>query len=215
VEKDCDICMEVLPRDLVLFKSCKHYFCSRCVKRLFDLSGRNVLNCPMCRANVTSDDCITFAQATSSLEQARRLEATAAAAAAQTQNQAMKTQGEVVTSSSSSVAAPHSSKTVEILTELQRIRSRGGEKVVIFSGFVGYLMLLKQALEGDGFGTETFTGSMSAPQRSRAISRFSTDPAVTVILCSVKAAGVGITLTAANHVFLADLWWAPAGMFCL
>jgi SNF2 family DNA or RNA helicase len=28
-EKDCDICMEPLPKDLVLFKTCKHYFCGR------------------------------------------------------------------------------------------------------------------------------------------------------------------------------------------
>jgi DNA repair protein RAD5 len=81
---------------------------------------------------------------------------------------------------------------------------------VIFSGFVGYLALLRKALEEDGFITTTLTGSMTASQRARAISRFSSDPAVCVILCSVQAAGVGITLTAANHVFLADLWWAPA-----
>ena len=51
---------------------------------------------------------------------------------------------------------------------------------------------------------------MPQKKRCQEIARFSHDPEVNVILCSVKAAGVGITLTVANHVFLADLWWSPA-----
>jgi len=38
---------------------------------------------------------------------------------------------------------------------------------------------------------------------------FQTDPTKKVILCSLKAAGVGIDMTAADHVILCDPWWNP------
>jgi hypothetical protein len=39
-------------------------------------------------------------------------------------------------------------------------------------------------------------------ERARQMKSFSSDPSVRVILCSLKAAGVGITLTTGNHIFL-------------
>ena len=34
------------------------------------------------------------------------------------------------------------------------------------------------------------------------------------MLISLKAGGVGLNLTAADHVFLCDPWWNPAVAFC-
>lgn len=69
---------------------------------------------------------------------------------------------------------------------------------------------MKRNLEDDGFTTTMLVGSMTHKQRTDAMSRFAEDDNVRVILCSLKAAGVGITLTKANHIFLTDLWWSPA-----
>ena len=55
-----------------------------------------------------------------------------------------------------------------------------------------------------------FDGSMSARQRGTAISDFQDSQTSDVMLMSVKAGGVGITLTRANHVFHFDHWWNPA-----
>ena len=89
----------------------------------------------------------------------------------------------------------------------------GTDKVVIFSNFVSYLDILFQAMQREGYDSSTvaqLNGRQNLEKRRNEINRFQNEPAVRIILCSVKAAGVGISLTAANHVFLSDLWWAPA-----
>lgn len=42
------------------------------------------------------------------------------------------------------------------------------------------------------------------------VSRFQTNRADRIFILSLKAAGTGLNLTAANHVIHYDLWWNPA-----
>ena len=60
------------------------------------------------------------------------------------------------------------------------------------------------------FSPTIFDGSMSSAQRSTAVASFQESDANKVLLMSVKAGGVGLTLTRANHVFHFDHWWNPA-----
>jgi len=53
-------------------------------------------------------------------------------------------------------------------------------------------------------------GTMSQAAREQALQRFNTDPACTVFLISLRAGGVGLNLTAADHCYIMDLWWNPA-----
>ena len=46
--------------------------------------------------------------------------------------------------------------------------------------------------------------------RAVRVARFQDDPAVRLFLVSLKAGGLGLNLTAAEHVFLLDPWWNPA-----
>lgn len=105
-----------------------------------------------------------------------------------------------------------SSKTIEVVKALENIRNRsnGVEKTVIFSNFVMYLNLLQKSVTSAGFKCARIDGSMNHNQRSKELKIFQDDPLVTVIICSMKSCGTGITLTAANNVFLVDLWWSPA-----
>jgi len=54
-----------------------------------------------------------------------------------------------------------------------------------------------------------YHGAMSIPQREAAKDKFQAGTCP-VILVSLKAGGVGLNLTAANHVIHYDLWWNPA-----
>merc|ERR1712113_16198 len=51
---------------------------------------------------------------------------------------------------------------------------------------------------------------MRHEQRMNALESFVSHGHVQIVLCSLKAAGVGINLTAANFVLLVDPWWNPA-----
>ena len=52
-------------------------------------------------------------------------------------------------------------------------------------------------------------GSTTHKERTRIVETFQKDPKVQIFIVSLKTAGVGLNLVAANKVFLADPWWNP------
>lgn len=56
------------------------------------------------------------------------------------------------------------------------------------------------------------TGETSIADRQSAVDEFQTDETAQVIACSLKAAGVGLTLTAASDVLFIEQGWTPADM---
>jgi SNF2 family DNA or RNA helicase len=81
------------------------------------------------------------------------------------------------------------------------------EQVVIFSHFLGMLDLIEKAVGKLQAPYIRIDGSVN--NRQELVDRFNRREAK-VALCSLRAAGQGITLTAANHVIHADRWWNPA-----
>ncbi|GFR48225.1 hypothetical protein Agub_g10086, partial [Astrephomene gubernaculifera] len=83
------------------------------------------------------------------------------------------------------------------------------DKVIVFSQWTGMLDLLEIPLKRAKLAFRRLDGTMSVAHRERAISDFERRPDVLVLLLSLKAAALGVNLTAANHVVLLDLWWNP------
>ncbi|MBM0740754.1 DEAD/DEAH box helicase [Phormidium sp. CLA17] len=87
-----------------------------------------------------------------------------------------------------------------------------GDRALIFTQFAEWGKLLKAHLEKQ-LGRETLFlyGSTSKKQREEMVDRFQLDPqAPRIFILSLKAGGVGLNLTRANHVFHFDRWWNPA-----
>lgn len=82
-----------------------------------------------------------------------------------------------------------------------------GRRALVFSQFTSYLDIVERDLGSHGIGTSRLDGS--TPRRAAVIDAFrhGDDP---VFLTSLKAGGVGLTLTEADCVFLLDPWWNPA-----
>jgi non-specific serine/threonine protein kinase len=53
-------------------------------------------------------------------------------------------------------------------------------------------------------------GGTPVKKRSELVAKFNSDEYVPYIVLSLKAGGVGLNLTAANHVIHFDRWWNPA-----
>lgn len=81
-------------------------------------------------------------------------------------------------------------------------------KVLVFSQLTSLLDLVEPGLRQRGITFERLDGSTR--DRAPRIARFQDDPSVRVFLISLKAGGLGVTLTAADYVFLLDPWWNPA-----
>jgi hypothetical protein len=60
------------------------------------------------------------------------------------------------------------------------------------------------------FNPIIYHGMLSDSQRDKIIDDFQNKEEEKVLLMSVKAGGLGLTLTRANHVFLIDQWWNPS-----
>ena len=84
------------------------------------------------------------------------------------------------------------------------------DKIIIFAEYMSTVTALKEALATLQIGAVSLVGSDAALKRQRAVDAFQTDPAIKVFIGTTSAAGVGITLTAANYVTFASEPWTPA-----
>ena len=82
-----------------------------------------------------------------------------------------------------------------------------GKKVIIFTNFTNTLNLIKEHF---GKSAVTLDGSMSKPARQHAVDQFQENEKIKVFVGNLKAAGVGITLTAAEAVIMNDLSFVPS-----
>ena len=90
----------------------------------------------------------------------------------------------------------------------QLVRSVG--KVVFFAKHVDVMDTVEKQLADAGLRTVSIRGDQTAVFRQEQIDAFNTDPEVSVAVCSLTAAGVGVNLQAASNVVLAELSWTDA-----
>ena len=95
---------------------------------------------------------------------------------------------------------------------LARIRAQG-EKALVFvealkmQSFLLAAIRRKFALPEDVL---VINGAVAGPERKARVDRFQQRSGFDVMLLSPRAGGVGLTLTAANHVIHLSRWWNPA-----
>jgi SNF2 family DNA or RNA helicase len=82
-----------------------------------------------------------------------------------------------------------------------------GKKVIIFTNFTD---TLKKIVEKFGKECVYLDGSCSPAQRQYAVDQFQENDKIRIFVGNLKAAGVGLTLTAAEAVIMNDLSFVPA-----
>jgi SNF2 family DNA or RNA helicase len=105
------------------------------------------------------------------------------------------------------------SRLKEMLEEIMEI----GENSLVFTQYAGMGWMLKEYIQSS-LGCETFFlhGGVPRKERDSMIKRFQegrtsdNKQSSRVFVLSIRAGGVGLNLTAANHVFHYDRWWNPA-----
>ena len=81
------------------------------------------------------------------------------------------------------------------------------KKVIIFCNFTDSL---NKIAEHFGKAAVKLNGAMSKPEKQYSVDQFQENPKIKVFVGNIKAAGVGITLTAAEAVIMNDLSFLPS-----
>jgi hypothetical protein len=88
--------------------------------------------------------------------------------------------------------------------------ARNVGKVVFFAKHIDVMDTAERHFAEAGLSTVSIRGDQSSTARQAAIDAFTNDPDVSVVVCSLTAAGVGVNLQAASNVVLAELSWTNA-----
>jgi superfamily II DNA or RNA helicase len=86
-----------------------------------------------------------------------------------------------------------------------------GDKALVFTQYAEFGSLLQPYL-ADHLDRPVLWlhGGLAKQRRDELVARFQSDDEPMIFLLSLKAAGTGLNLTAANHVIHVDRWWNPA-----
>ena len=111
---------------------------------------------------------------------------------------------------------PQSTKMCHLMDRLDSILTKEdpGCKILIFSQFTSMLDLVEIVFDKNDtfvFGQDylRYDGSMNYIERKDTLAEFKQSKNISMLLLSLKCAGVGLNLIEANHVIFLDLWWNP------
>ena len=96
---------------------------------------------------------------------------------------------------------------LDLLVEQIAELAAEGHRALVFSQFTSFLKLAREALTAAGLSTSYLDGRTR--NRQKVIDEFKSGDSA-AFLISLKAGGVGLTLTEADYVFVLDPWWNPA-----
>ena len=103
--------------------------------------------------------------------------------------------------------ATRSSK-IDLLVDKLLALTADGHKALVFSQWTRLLDLIEPCLNDAAIRFTRLDGATR--HRDEVVADFQREDGPPVMLISLKAGGVGLNLTAADHVFLVDPWWNPA-----
>ncbi|WP_349407304.1 DEAD/DEAH box helicase [Pseudalkalibacillus sp. SCS-8] len=106
----------------------------------------------------------------------------------------------------------HSGK-IQTFMKILKEQVKDGEKALVFTQYVKMGDLLKEMLTQEMKNLKVFFlhGGIPSQKRAEMLKDFKeTKSKRCVFILSIRAGGVGLNLTEANHVFHLDRWWNPA-----
>ncbi|KAI9370446.1 P-loop containing nucleoside triphosphate hydrolase protein [Aspergillus egyptiacus] len=98
----------------------------------------------------------------------------------------------------------------KVLKRLLKWWHSNGDKVLVFSHSVRLLKMLQMLFHNTSYNVNYLDGSMTYDERTKAVDEFNSDPRQFVFLISTRSGGVGLNITSANKVVIADPNWNPS-----
>lgn len=199
----CCICLEDATYPLI--SKCLHIMCKKCADDYFHLTQIADKKCPQCDNYISLKSLKTLQENKSPLDELLKK---------------MKKDNFV-----------YSTKLKKLFEHVQN-DMQNELHIVVFSQWIGFLKIIEKLLNLYNIANKIYDGSLTFEQRKATLNWFNIQkgkiyqPGVgfikpsyvipvenfagKVLLCSLKAGGVGLNLTVSSKVYLMDLWWNPA-----
>ncbi|KAI6114901.1 SNF2 family N-terminal domain-containing protein [Pisolithus croceorrhizus] len=199
-EVECPICLDVVEKPLIIPR-CMHQCCRDCIVGYLTacLERGEEGRCPTCsQGPVKEVELMEVVR--SKIEPGEQ------------QSSFFRTSREQVGVSLRRNDFRSSTKLDALLQNLRRLQDQDPHfRAIVFSQFTSFLSLISAALDRERLTWYRFDGTMDMKKRNAAITEFrQNERKPKILLISLKAGGVGLNLTAANHVFMMDCWWNTA-----
>ncbi|CRH01658.1 DNA repair protein RAD5, putative [Plasmodium relictum] len=199
----CAICLEdaIFP----LISKCLHIMCKKCADDYFHLTQIADKKCPQCDNYINLKSLKTLQENKSPLDELLKK---------------MKKENFV-----------YSTKLKKLFEHIQN-DMKNELHIVVFSQWIGFLKIIQKLLMLHNIPNKIYDGSLTYEERKSVLHWFNIqkgniyhpgigfvkpshtipmeDIAGKVLLCSLKAGGVGLNLTVSSKVYLMDMWWNPA-----
>ena len=99
------------------------------------------------------------------------------------------------------------SSKLEQCMELIEDATKGGHKILVFSGYTSMFGIIEENLKKLNINYLKLTGATKVDERIKLVDEFNENKDIKVFLISLKAGGTGLNLTGADMVIHYDPWW--------
>eukprot|EP01083_Nonionella_stella_P117642 350834_1 len=192
----CVICLEC-PPDEPLQTPCRHIFCGECIHAQLEANGE----CPICRKK-TDVSRLKLPPSEKAKKEAQDKEK-------EKENHNNSNNNNNAEEENKQNEIKFDAKLKVLISKIKELPS--DDKALIFTSFSKSLDWICQELERNDIEYSTLTGSMTMNKRAKNLKQFSNASSDTkVFVLTVRTGAVGLTLTAANHVFMMEPTFNPA-----
>lgn len=214
----CPICFDVLGYEsIVLFAGCGHMICENCVENYFErfevgdesTQGKRVASCFSCSRNIKESELIDYNIFHKIYHEDYSYERLSTHYAVYSSNGKMTNPQKVqhlVREAGGFTASAKIEKAIDLMSDI--FEKYPDEKIILFSQFTGFFDLMKLVLDKQGIEFLRYDGSMSIDSKNNTIKEFYQGNK-RLLMLSLRAGNVGLTLTCASHVIIMDPFWNP------
>lgn len=210
---NCPICLDSPPdKDWTMFFPCGHGLCKECIETFFEefqeyeVNDIKVAKCTQCRLQVKETQLITYPIFDSVCNKKMSKEVVGLIHE-KNQKELAKLNEDISKEVDSLKLSPKFAKALGLIKKIQS--ENPDDKIILFSQFTSLFDLFEKFLNQEHIESLRYDGSMSSDARNDTIKEFYKSSTKKLLMLSLKAGNVGLTLTCANHVIIMDPFWNP------
>lgn len=216
VQFTCPLCFDVVGENsIVIFGTCGHMICDGCVDNFFDQYrveaseyGNREASCNFCSAKVANSSLVDYYFYLLMVNDGFNFNRLGDLFGNERKTKTLNSEkvAKIIRDKHGFKESAKMRKTVDLINLVTSETT--DEKIIVFSHFTTTFDLMKHALKEHNIPFLRYDGTMNIDAKNAVIGEFY-QGLKRVLLISLKAGNVGLTLTCASHVILMDPFWNP------